>query len=457
MPKKTDVLILGSGLTGLAAAWVLADRATILERDSRPGGLVRTERFGDYWFDRVLHLLYFQDPDTERRVRGLLGNTLAPCPPVAWCETAFGTTRFPFQMNLRGLDVDTRVACVRDLAEATFRPPAQPAANFEQHLLATFGRSMCEAFLFPYNRKMWKRPLDTLAPSGFTWNITPPDLDQVLRGAFETQSAFKAYNSAGWYPRPPRGAALRGMEVVAHALAKEAHELRLGWEVEEVDLRRREVVARHAGGRERFGYREALLSTIPLPALVERCPDLPSGLRSECARLHRNRVLSVAIRVRGPRPQDPGHWRYYADESLIFTRLVFLQEFDPWTGPDDGWALLVEITERAEAPLTERGALLARVRADLECVAAIPPGCEIVGQNVMVIDPAYVVFEPHGQSVVDSALHLLAQHGVTSLGRYGKWEYSSMASCMRDGLAWAEGLPGAATGSISTALAGVGA
>ena len=91
------------------------------------------------------------------------------------------------------------------------------------------------------------------------------------------------------------------------------------------------------------------------------------------------------------------------------------------------------------------------------CVAAIPPGCEIVGQNVMVIDPAYVVFEPHGQSVVDSALHLLAQHGVTSLGRYGKWEYSSMASCMRDGLAWAEGLPGAATGSISTALAGVGA
>ena len=456
MPTRTDVLILGSGLTGLAAAWVLADRATILERDSRPGGLVRTERFGDYWFDRVLHLLYFQDPDTERRVRALLGDTLAPCPPVAWCETAFGTTRFPFQMNLRGLDVDTRAACVRDLAEVTFRPAARAAENFEQHLLATFGRSMCDVFLFPYNRKMWKRPLDTLAPSGFTWNITPPDLDQVLRGAFETHSGFKAYNSAGWYPRPRRGAGLRGMEVVAQALAHQAHDLRLGWDVEEVDLRRREVVAQHAGRRERFGYGEALLSTLPLPALVERCPDLPSGLRRECAGLRRNRVLSVAIRMRGPRPQESGHWRYYTDESLIFTRLVFLHEFDPWTGPDDGWALLVEITERSEAPLPERAALLARVRADLGRARAIPPGCEIVGHNVMVIDPAYVVFEPHRQFVVDSALRLLAAHGVSSLGRYGKWEYSSMASCMRDGLAWAEELSGTGARSTSETLAGVG-
>ena len=236
MPNKAEVLILGSGLTGLAAAWVLGDRATVLERYSRPGGLVRTERFGDYWFDRVLHLLYFQDPDTERRVLALMGDTLAPCPPQAWCETAAGTTRFPFQMNLRGLEIDARAACVRDLAEATFRPPARPPANFEQHLLATFGRSMCELFLFPYNRKMWKRPLDTLAPSGFTWNITPPDLDRVLRGAFEADTGFKAYNSAGWYPRPPAGAPLRGMEVVSAAVAGQARDLRLGCEVEEVDL-----------------------------------------------------------------------------------------------------------------------------------------------------------------------------------------------------------------------------
>jgi len=440
MPEKTEVLILGSGLTGLAAAWVLGDRATVLERDARAGGLVRTERFGDYWFDRVLHLLYFQDSVTEQRVRGLLGDLLAPCPPVAWCETAAGTTRFPFQMNLRGLDLETRVRCVRDLAEVSFRRSAHPPADFEQHLLATFGRAMCEVFLFPYNRKMWKRPLDTLAPSGFTWNITPPDLEQVLRGAFEAETDFRAYNSAGWYPRPPAGAAIRGMEVLSSTLARQAADLRFGCDVQAVDLARREVVVRRGDRSERLGYADALLSTLPLPVLVSLCDDVPADLRRACAGLRRNRVISVALSVRGPRPVNSGHWRYYADESLIFTRLVFLHEFDPGCGPEDGWPLLVEITEPSESPLLDRATLLARVRADLARTRAIPAGGEIVGQEVMVVDPAYVVFGLDHQPVVDAAQSFLSRHGVTSLGRYGRWEYSGMSSCMRDGLAWADAL-----------------
>ena len=440
MPEKTEVLILGSGLTGLAAAWALGDRATVLERDDRPGGLVRTERFGDYWFDRVLHLLYFQDSDTERRVRSLMGDVLAPCPPVAWCETAAGTTRFPFQMNLRGLDPETRVRCVRDLAEVTFRGLAQVPTDFEQHLLRTFGRAMCEVFLFPYNRKMWKRPLDTLAPSGFTWNITPPDFEQVVRGAFDADTGFRAYNSAGWYPRPPAGARVRGMEVLSVTLAREAADLRLGCNVEAIDLERREAVVRRGGRTDRVAYADALLSTLPLPALVNLCDPVPAVLRQACAGLRRNRVLSVALGVRGPRPVGSGHWRYYADESLIFTRLVFLHEFDPGCGPADGWPLLVEITEPSEAPWLGRAELLARVRADLARVRAIPPGGEIVREEVMVIDPAYVVFGLDHQPVVDAAHRFLAGHGVTSLGRYGRWEYSGMASCMRDGLAWAEAL-----------------
>ena len=454
MPEKTDVLILGSGLTGLAAAWVLGDRATVLERDARPGGLVRTERFGDYWFDRVLHLLYFQDPDTERRIRGLMGDLLAPCPPVAWCETRAGVTRFPFQMNLRGLELESRLRCIRDLAEVTFRDSRHRPTDFEQHLLGTFGRAMCEIFLFPYNRKMWRRPLDTLAPSGFTWNITPPDFDQVLRGAWEDDTAFRAYNSAGWYPRPPAGSKVRGMEVLSAILAREARDLRFDSNVESIDLSRREVVVRRAGRAERMGYADALLSTLPLPSLVELCDPVPAALRQACAGLRRNRVLSVALSVRGPRPQGCGHWRYYADESLIFTRLVFLHQFDPDLGPADGWPLLVEITEPSEAPRLEPDALLARVRADLARTHAIPAGGEIVDHNLMVVDPAYVVFGLDHQPVVDAAHRFLSQHGVTSLGRYGRWEYSGMSSCMRDGLAWADALAG---GSEPSAMSGMAA
>src|SRR5688572_17267558 len=102
LPNRTeefDVVILGAGLTGLSAASILGDHAVVLERNERPGGLVRTDCFNGYWFDHVIHILHFQNKETEAKIKDLLGDCLAPCPPEAWVETAFGTTRFPFQMH----------------------------------------------------------------------------------------------------------------------------------------------------------------------------------------------------------------------------------------------------------------------------------------------------------------------------------------------------------------------
>lgn len=445
MIPGNDVLILGSGLTGLAAAWSLGDRATVLERESRPGGLVRTERLGggvgDYWFDHVVHLLYFQDSDTERRIRGLLGDNLKPCPPRAWVETPHGTTRFPFQLHLGGLDPAICVKALRDLAELTYNPPADNPRNFEEMLLLTFGRTMCDTFLFPYNRKMWKRPLNELAPSGFTWNITRPDFEKVLRGAIDPDAAAKAYNSAGWYPRPPASSPVRGMEVLSAALADQAADVRLNHSVQSVDLDRRVVTVR--AGREttwteQFHYNDAMLTTLPLPRMIQMCDQAPADLREACGKLTHNRVISVALAVEGPRPEAPGHWRYYGDESLIFTRLIFLHEFDQHSAPPEGWGLLVEITEPAEAPLMSEADLLRRVMADLARAKAIPEGSRIVDHKVMKIDPAYVVFSLENQPVVEAARKFLESYDVTSLGRYGSWEYSGMSSCMKDGFAWAE-------------------
>jgi len=208
-----DFLILGAGVAGLAAGAVLGDDAMVLESQSRPGGLVRSfsltvDGVGDFWFDHVLHLLYLPDPDTSEWVHGFPGLHLEPCPPVAWVDTTEGTVRYPFQMHLAGLPPAIIRRCLSDLAQVTFSSGAAPIENFEEHLLATFGRGMCDAFLFPYNHKMWRRDLDTLAPSGFQWTITPPDFEQVLAGALETEPSFRPYNAHGEYPRPPVGAAL---------------------------------------------------------------------------------------------------------------------------------------------------------------------------------------------------------------------------------------------------------
>lgn len=441
MIERSDVLILGSGLTGLAAALELGDRAVVLEREKRPGGLVRAEKIGDYWFDHVVHLLYFQDPHTQRRILDLMGDTLAPCPPRAWVETPHGTTLFPLQLHLGGLNPEVCVACLNELAELTYRPPGSLPTNFEEMLLLTFGKSMCDAFLFPYNRKMWKRPLNELAPSGFTWNITRPDFLKVLRGAVAPAVLAGAYNSAGWYPRPPASSPVRGMEVLPVTMAAQASDLRLEHTVKSVNLDERTVTVECVQGGKtsvrRMGYNDAMLSTLPLPRMIRMCEQAPPELKTQCAGLAYNRVISVALAIEGPRPTAPGHWRYYGDESIIFTRLIFMHEFDPGCAPPEGWGLLVEITQPAEEPMPEAGALIARVMADVAKVGLLPEGSRVVESRMWEISPAYVVFSLANKPIVEAARAFLESHAITSLGRYGSWEYSGMSSCLNDGYTWA--------------------
>jgi len=440
---RARVVVLGAGPAGLAAGSALGDAAIVVERDTRPGGLVRTEHRDGYWFDRVLHLLYFADDDTERRIRGLLGDDLADCPPEAWVETGAGVARFPLQMHLGTLDTDTVVRCLRDLAACTFAGPRPPPRDFEEMLLATFGRTLCEEFFFPYNAKVWKRPLASLAPSGFQWNITPPDFVEVLRGALSGRG-FRAYNSKGFYPRPPAGAPVRGMEVLSQRLAATVPDLRLEHRAVAIDLDERVVWVDAGGAPRALRYQDGVIATLPLPALIDACVQAPESLKAQCRRLARNRVSTVALSIRGPRPQGRGHWRYYADPAVCFTRLVYLHEFDPLTAPPGGWGLLAELTEPAETPRDADGDVIARVIADACATGGIPDGCEVVDAAVYVADPAYVVFDPSSQSLVAEALAFLSRRGVWPLGRYGRWEYSSMAQVLRDGFALAAQLGGEA-------------
>lgn len=431
--KKAEVLVLGAGLAGLSAASILGEFALVLECGERPGGLVRTECFDGYWFDRVIHLLYFPDAGTEQRVRHLMGAELEPCPPIAWVECSAGTARFPLQLHLGSLESQTVVDCLVDFVKANLDPLKTRPENFEEMLLSAFGRRMCEVFFFPYNRKVWKRPLDTLAPSGFQWNITRPDLTQVLQGALNPEAVSPSYNAAGWYPRPLQGTAVRGMEVLSRRLAEQVADLRTRHHVESIDLENRIVTARNGVQVAHFRFNHSCLSTLPLPEIVAKCRQAPRDLVESCARLRRNRVLSAAFSIQGPRPTGRGHWRYYADESVSYTRLIYMHEFDPNCVPKEGWALLAEITEPAENPLPAEESTLDRIQEDLARTGALPAGSRVVDTHLMVIDPAYVVFSIGDADVVERAQAFLLQHGIIPVGRYGRWEYSSMGQVLRDG------------------------
>lgn len=436
MRDASDVLILGGGLTGLSAATQLGDHAIVLEAQEEPGGLAQTLHIGEWWFDRVLHLLYFWDAETERIVKHLLGTDLASCPPRAYVETSAGTTLYPFQMHLGMLPGAIAARCLIDLARKNFTTDATSPANFSDMLRETFGESTCEIFMFPYNRKMWKRPLESLSPTGFQWNITRPDFEQVVTGALNKDAVFESYNASGHYPRPPPDAPVRGLSVLSRALASQLSDIRYGTRVIGIDPARRTVVMERNGRETKLHWNRHCLATLPLPFIMRCCHNVPQALLENIAQLTSNRVAMVYLGVRGPRPKNFGHWRYYADEDICFNRLVSMTDFDEHAAPSNGWSLMAEITQRSETLPVEPHALIQRVIRDARAVVALTENHVIEVSHTQLIDPAYVVFSDKNQLIMQQARDWLRSQGISPLGRYGRWEYSSMAQCMRDGFRW---------------------
>lgn len=438
--NSNNVVILGAGLTGMAAASVLKDKATVFEKTERPGGLVKSINMNGYWFDHVIHLLHFKDPDTEAKVKSILGDILAPLYPEAWVETSEGIGKYPLQMHMFGLNKDAIVKSLRDLAEVTFSKNELKPENFEDMLRFSFGNYFSELFMLPYNRKVWKRPLNSLAPSGFQWNIDHPDYNLVLKGAMSDHTEFESYNSNGWYPRPDKNFRVRGMEVLSVKLAEQVRDLRLNHEVESINLKEKRITVKNDAGQSDYNFSDWCLSTIPLPHLISRCEDLDPHYKECYKTLKYNRVISVIISIKGPRPENRGHWRYYADEEVAFTRLVYMHNFDPETAPKEGWGLLAEIIEPAEWPLKNKEEVLEKVVSDVKKVGALPDDCNVLEKDMFVVDPAYVVFTNESKKMVSELESYFSDNKVKLLGRYGRWEYSSMAQVMRDGFNWAKGI-----------------
>jgi protoporphyrinogen oxidase len=65
MKERVNALILGGGLTGLAAAHYLhrggVDDVIVIERDAVPGGLMRTNRSDGLTIDHLPHLFFSKD------------------------------------------------------------------------------------------------------------------------------------------------------------------------------------------------------------------------------------------------------------------------------------------------------------------------------------------------------------------------------------------------------------
>jgi protoporphyrinogen oxidase len=425
------ILILGGGLAGLSTAYHLGDTPhLIIEGESTPGGLCRSRNIEGFTFDYTGHLLHMRDERALALVEHLLPGEFAEIERRAAIRTHGAVLPFPFQANLHGLPAEIVADCLIDFVESMQNEvPDDPATSFEDWSTAVFGRGISDAFMLPYNSKLFCREPSEMTADWVSWAVPRPNLREVVKGALGIESQGMGYNPRFRYPR--KG----GIGVLPEAFAKRIEHIRLGETVAKVDLDERNV---QLTSGETLSY-DQLVVTIPLPAFLRMTRGGIDGLAAHADKLDWSVVGCLNLGVDRETIADGLHWIYTPDADVPFYRVGFPSNICPAVAPPGTSSLYVEFGLPRNGTFN-REQMEQNALQSLYTQGILEPSDKILAKAWTRLDPGYVIFDRSRQDVMQQVMDPLKQLGVHLIGRYGAWTYSYMERAMLDGLEVAEEL-----------------
>jgi len=423
------VLIAGAGLAGLSAAYHLEQAGKgdylLLEAESRPGGLVRSERIAGFTFDYTGHLLHIKSDYMLKLMQKLCGDEMFLQDRSSKIIIGDAVTDYPIQVNTFGLPPDVIKECLLGIIKAKYESGIDRIESFEDWILKSCGEGVAKWFMYPYNEKMW-----TVHPREMTCDwmggfVPEPSVEAAIDGAIRPPSAKIGYNAQFWYSKSG------GIEVLARGFLPHIAPPKLNTRIEKIDIVGKRV---YAGG-DWIDY-GTLISTLPVTVLVEMMGEgAPPEVRLAASKLKVAGIYSINYGVRGEPDglREGTHWYYTPGEDLVFHRVGLPSNLaDSMTPAKGHFSLCAEISYSEYKPISQ--ATVAEQTLDgLRRIGLLTADDEILVERVLDLPYAYVIFDRNRASALDSVFRFLNESGIMSIGRYGTWSYSTMEQAILDG------------------------
>jgi protoporphyrinogen oxidase len=352
MTTNADLVVLGAGPAGLAAAWQAARRGmsvVVLERAQAVGGMAASLEVAGVRVDRGSHRLHPTTPaNVLADLRVLLGDDLQLRRRNGRLHIADRWLGFPLRPTELARPLPPGLIA-RAGAEAILAPLRRGrTVSYADALRRGLGPTLYEALYAPYALKLWGRPGEQIdaeqarrrVSADTPWKIASRMLRRRPGGA----------GRMFYYPRRGFG---QIVEALAEAAVKAGADIRLGAQVDDlaadshgVDIGIATMAAADGGqptgsAQIRGGH---VFSTIPLPVLARICQPGPPAAAIESAGRLRFRAMVLVYVVQRSRPWTPYDAHYLPDLNTPITRISEPANYrESSTDPRDRTVLCCEI------------------------------------------------------------------------------------------------------------------
>jgi UDP-galactopyranose mutase len=419
-------VIIGAGLSGLSAAYHMGSGNKLLERESEVGGLCRSVTTKGYTFDLAPHIFFTGSQYVNGLVNELLNGDLIKQRRRAYIYLLSTYVEYPFEVNLHGLPQGVIDECIEG---ARNRPDIQPR-NFMEWIRATMGESVARHYMVPYNEKIWKYPLKEMSIDWVAGRVPAPSVEEMVKGAQGKVEREYGPNAYFQYPR------VGGIGAIPTAFAKRVTDISLNSNVHEIrhNGKRLDVLYTRNGEPKRLEA-DRVLSSVPLPELVKMIKSTPEEVIRASERLVSNSLACFNIGVDRETISDK-HWLYFPEKEYIFNRISFPMNLSPETTPKGKSNIVVEVTYRGAKPDPEE--TKAKVREGLIHAGILRENDKLEVFDALDFKYAYVIYDLQHKGNVNLIQAYLESLRVSSMGRFGEWEYLNMDKAILSGKRAAE-------------------
>lgn len=406
------LIILGGGLAGLSACY--HSNGVVYEKNELPGGHARSHHQDGFIFDEGIHVLHTNN-EYILELLSKLDTKLQLRPRDARIVSNGVETRYPFQANTFGLPIDIVKNCLLGFIENP-NNNLDNVNNYEDWIYYMFGKGIAEHFMIPYAEKFWGVEAKELTTDWVNIRHPKPTIEEVVTGALEDQSKRFGINGDYRYP------IYRGFGKIAESLATNCgNRIKCNMRATKIDINEKKVTFNN----KEDVYYDKILSSLPLPQLLELLEDVPNEVKNASKLLRTNSLYVINLSIKRENISQK-NWIYFLEKEFCFVRVSFpFNQADSGLTPKGFSSIMVEISYGNNNPLPEdtEEKLVKRAISDLMKAKIINQTDEVNLVNTIDIKLGYVIFDKNRKQSVDIIHNYLKSINIIPFGRYGMWAY----------------------------------
>jgi len=358
--NKNKVLVLGGGITGLGAAWKLAEKGVPVEvieaKKNEIGGLSSTIKNGPYRLDYGPHFFLSERPELVEKITGLFEEELPSFKRSA--QIYFNGRFYNYPLTARNvlLQMPIRDAALSSLSyfvQLILKPfktifsKSNKNPSFEDWAKSSFGGYLFKLFFKPYTEQFWQIPCQELSPDSMPTNtklsffktlklLFIKDIIRSSMSLVERETTLLLR-----YPRRGIGAIPEKIVEQIEHFGGKVHE---GWSAKRISLQPDLTFQVQAvnGLESRIYTAEKIISTIPITELVPILePKPPEAVLESVSHLD---FLSLIVVYLVINKREILKSSYLYQLATPYNRIGDMNKFCPDLCPDDENMLALEFT-----------------------------------------------------------------------------------------------------------------